>query len=724
MFTIFAIQVLSNQSVGRRKLTPNKYYYFLEGFEIDKDGKLIVDKYRLKDDIVYQKDSFNPLAKSPKISITAIVGENGSGKSSIIEFCLRLINNFAATTIGEYEVNPGAQHLHYIDGVEGELYYLIDNVPYRLRVQHRNVTIESYSLTYEDRSREIFVLHNTPDIFDNEMSSELHGKDTHNYAPMQPWRPSKYDVEKNHIKTLKDLYNHFFYTYVSNYSIYAYNTLDFESECNSDAYEEQIRKRKKKSYDTELKNWLNGIFHKNDGYQTPIVLSPFREVGNIDINVENILSRERLLSLLISPESNFRTINGHLTVSGFVISKLRNVYDAKYLKKRVGFHRLQQRGYDNLKRLIIKYWSEVLNINLWDYKEQRKSFEDAVGYLVYKTLKVSSKYRQYHQFFKGHENIAYKVTESQLADLIKSISNDKSHITNKIRQTLCYLIGGTYELENEHQYFKIDDLANRVKSVTTLIRQLESLNNIFKFPDDLIPPPFMKTTIQLVDEQTNSPVLFETLSSGEKQQTYSISALMYHLANLDSVWEDNNQQRIVYEHVNMVMEEIELYFHPELQRTYVFNILDGVKQLDLKHIKDINICFVTHSPFILSDIPSRNILALKMEDENNEQNTTRLQTFGANIHSMLKYSFFLKHGPIGKYATKFIQSIVSDMEKIATIGDDNNLFNSSQLHEKIMLIDEPIVRMALLSEYHHKFHVNNDLKIKELERQIQELKNK
>ena len=47
MFTIFAIQVLSTQSVGRRKLTPNKIYYFLEGFQIDKDGKLSIEKYRL-----------------------------------------------------------------------------------------------------------------------------------------------------------------------------------------------------------------------------------------------------------------------------------------------------------------------------------------------------------------------------------------------------------------------------------------------------------------------------------------------------------------------------------------------------------------------------------------------------------------------------------------------------------------------------------------------------
>ena len=42
-----------------------------------------------------------------------------------------------------------------------------------------------------------------------------------------------------------------------------------------------------------------------------------------------------------------------------------------------------------------------------------------------------------------------------------------------------------------------------------------------------------------------------------------------------------------------------------------------------------------------------------------------------------------------------------------------------------MLIDEPIIRMALLDEFHRVSHDNNtELKIKELERQIQELENK
>jgi len=49
----------------------NKLYYFLDGFKIEEDGSLYIDKYRLKNDVVYQEYIENPI---PEISITAIVG--------------------------------------------------------------------------------------------------------------------------------------------------------------------------------------------------------------------------------------------------------------------------------------------------------------------------------------------------------------------------------------------------------------------------------------------------------------------------------------------------------------------------------------------------------------------------------------------------------------------------------------------------------------------------
>lgn len=63
---------------------------------------------------------------------------------------------------------------------------------------------------------------------------------------------------------------------------------------------------------------------------------------------------------------------------------------------------------------------------------------------------------------------------------------------------------------------------------------------------------------------------------------------------------------------------------------------------------------VTHSPFVLSDIPTSNILAL----EDGMQSKTELQTFGANIYDMLNTSFFLHNSTIGDFAQWLIGRII------------------------------------------------------------------
>ena len=117
MLTPIALRVLSNDSIGKRKLEANKIYYLLDGFEITNEGRLYVSSYRLEKDIIFQKLFAN--VDSPDICVSAIVGENGSWKSSLVEFYMRLVNNFAAATFGEYQTNPGSQHLHYINNIVG-----------------------------------------------------------------------------------------------------------------------------------------------------------------------------------------------------------------------------------------------------------------------------------------------------------------------------------------------------------------------------------------------------------------------------------------------------------------------------------------------------------------------------------------------------------------------------------------------------------------------------
>lgn len=149
---------------------------------------------------------------------------------------------------------------------------------------------------------------------------------------------------------------------------------------------------------------------------------------------------------------------------------------------------------------------------------------------------------------------------------------------------------------------------------------------------------------------------FTSMSSGERQLMYSLSSILYHVQNLESVEDD--ACRMSYKHVNLVLDEVELYSHPEYQRTFIADLLDRLSWLKIGYpIKSINILLVTHSPFILSDVPKNNILYLK-DGEAVTNTDSFVNTLGANVNDILHQSFFLENGFMGENIQRKIQSLI------------------------------------------------------------------
>lgn len=688
-FQLIAIKVNKDKTIGQRKLSANKPYFFSEGYEITNNILTIKEENKISSNIynLFIKDEKE---QQPSISINAIVGENGSGKSTIVEYVIRLINNLSAAIFGEKFSNPAAEHLHYIEGMDGELWYLVDNKAVRLVVNGRKVNLFSYT---KDTQEEKFC--NETLLLSNEKTDSL--------IPMKPLSLDK----------LKEFIPSLFYTLVSNYSIYAYNSVDYLDENNSIELEKKIRgKVTNAKYEC---NWLSGIFHKNDGYQSPIVLTPYREEGNININTEKQLSKERLISLLLMDSKYYRTINGHLDVIGLKIIKNKKSKNRKTLKEE-GLYHLTENGFKNIKKRIIELWIEKIGISKEEI-ENNNYKEEISTYIAYKTLKIASRYKQYSNIFytKQHQRMYSRFDEGLLKKLIGKMCNDTSHITKKIRQCFLHLLYNTFGLKPEGEtVIKINKAEERIKDYLQKSKELSD-KPFFKniSIDDLLPPPIFSIEIILKDKLNSDNVPFNTLSSGERQQAFSISSALYHLANIESVHNDKNNVRVCYSNALIIFEEVELYFHPQLQKQLIKNLLDGIKQMHFKHIKSIQIIFVTHSPFILSDIPTENILALKKDCTE----TKELKTFSANIYDILNTSFFMEEGAIGDYAQWIIQFIVKCFE-------DRQSISPKDLLELISLIDEPLYHKVLMQRFYKKYPNQTPLskKIEELEMQLDALK--
>lgn len=98
-----------------------------------------------------------------------------------------------------------------------------------------------------------------------------------------------------------------------------------------------------------------------------------------------------------------------------------------------------------------------------------------------------------------------------------------------------------------------------------------------------------------------------------------------------------------------------------------------------------NVYLATHSPFVLSDIPSQNIVFLK----NNAQISKKLNTFGANIHTLLSDAFFMEDGLMGEYAKSKINKAI---ELLKSKQGKLNRSSMKYFEEIISIIGEPILK--------------------------------
>lgn len=138
------------------------------------------------------------------------------------------------------------------------------------------------------------------------------------------------------------------------------------------------------------------------------------------------------------------------------------------------------------------------------------------------------------------------------------------------------------------------------------------------------------------------------MSNGEEVKLYQFALLNRIIKK-----EFYNKRNITF-----LFDEPETSLHPEWCRTLIYEYIN-----ELEHYKNKNfkLIYATHSPFLLGDILTRDIICLDKDRNRMLNNKGKIKTFGGNIYNLLKDEMFM-NSTLGEFSKMKIRKALKSME--------------------------------------------------------------
>ena len=253
---------------------------------------------------------------------------------------------------------------------------------------------------------------------------------------------------------------------------------------------------------------------------------------------------------------------------------------------------------------------------------------------------------------------------------------------------------------------------------------------------------------------SNIPIAIKDIIDIEsnKNLSYGEKSILNLYSTLYDFTLTNNHVR-ESENFLLILDEADLGYHPIWKRKFVYTLCETLPIIfaklaltvwDIvakrkKHTSYDNprlqIIIATHDPLTLSDFPSSNVIYLKKNNNGKalvlDSEIGEKKSFGANITDLLADSFFVEDGLIGDFAKEKIEETImwlneEKLKKDALGSSYVVLQKEVEYHEKIIkIIDEPVIKIKLaemLDELNDQTAVQKELIQREIDLLSEKLK--
>ncbi len=302
---------------------------------------------------------------------------------------------------------------------------------------------------------------------------------------------------------------------------------------------------------------------------------------------------------------------------------------------------------------------------------------------------------------------------------VEGIKEPRMHLNSKLR-AYCYLVkriksklkkttGNTYgyreeiknliikqeshteeelfEIYNNNIKYKLKNLniCNFFAEIDKQFNNSPLLFNVKKKDKDV----FLEFDIQKIDSKNTLYKIIELYFNIPKQYSFidfsfepPISSGELSILTLWSRLYDYFEKTPNSKHAVVFVDEAETTLHPEWQKALCQNTISFIEDYcKFKNRKlHLHIIFASHSPMLMSDVPTGNVVFLDKENLLNNSTNTDWKTFSGDIFEIYQKGFFLKNGSIGSFAIFKVDDIIqrisqrnisdNDRKIIDMIGDE------------------------------------------------------